>query len=129
MSKKNKNDKNRIRELKPGEGKKLQEEKIKINPYETKYNVPRIGFKTAVLFFLSALVTAFLPALFGKIMADPSWLVVLIGWIMIGFSIPLGDYFLENKKKVDKKFYILATIFTILSGLVLFLAYYGNKLI
>ena len=42
MSKKNKNDKNRIRELKPGEGKKLQEEKIKINPYETKYNVPRI---------------------------------------------------------------------------------------
>ena len=62
-------------------------------------------------------------------MADPRWLVVLLGSIMIGFSIPIGDYFLENKKKVDKKFYILATIFTILSGLVLFLAYYGNKLI
>ena len=129
--KKNKTKKNKAKIKTVNDRKEADsKEEIKINPYQTQYDIPKIGFKSALLFFSLAMFTAFfLPGFLGKRIDDFRAAIVLIGGIIIGLSLPIGEYFLDDKKPIDRKFYIKSIIFISISLFILFLAYYGEFLI
>lgn len=94
----------------------------------TTASVPMIGYKASLLLLLTLILTSYLPYVLWKNQLDKLWLIIL-GSIASGLSLPVGEYFLDAKKAINKWFFIKSIIYIVLMAILLALAYYGEAFI
>lgn len=105
-------------------------DKKKVNIFKLDENIPRLTFISSILLFISiCIVTMVFPIILSKITDRYRILLVILGSILIGMTLPVSEYFIEKKKKVDKRFYIKSGLLMLLSLFILTLAYFGDYLI
>lgn len=101
---------------------------MEIAKQKVQSTIPTIGYKSSFLLLLTLIFTAYLPYILWKNQIDKIWLI-LIGSVFTGLSLPVGEYFLDAKKPIDKWFYLKAMLFIVVMLILLALAYYGEAFI
>lgn len=100
------------------------------NLFKVDKDIPRLTFVSSILLFISiCIVTMILPKLLSMITDRYRIILVILGSLIIGLILPVSEYFIESKKKVDRRFYIKSILLILLSLIFLILAYFGDYLI
>lgn len=95
----------------------------------TDYNIPMLGYRSALFIFVTAMVTLFLiPFLMKLVFNDYRLPASIISGLIIGFSVAFAQYRIERKKKVDSGFYLLGSLISIIIAGALFIVYYAGIL-
>lgn len=95
----------------------------------TDYNIPMLGYRSALFIFVTAMVTLFLiPFLMKLVFNDYRLPVSIISGLIIGFSVAFAQYRIERKKKVNSGFYLLGSLISIIIAGALFIVYYAGIL-
>lgn len=95
----------------------------------TDYNIPMLGYRSALFIFVTAMVTLFIiPFLMKLVFNDYRLPASIISGLIIGFSVAFAQYRIERKKKVDSGFYLLGSLISIIIAGALFIVYYAGIL-
>ena len=95
----------------------------------TDYNIPMLGYRSALFIFVTAMVTLFLtPFLMKLVFNDYRLPASIISGLIIGFSVAFAQYRIERKKKVNSGFYLLGSLISIIIAGALFIVYYAGIL-
>lgn len=95
----------------------------------TDYNIPMLGYRSALFIFVTAMATIFIvPFLMRQIFQDYRLPASIISGPIVGFSVAFAQYRIERKKKLDKGFYLLGSLMSIVIAGALFITYYAGIL-
>ncbi|MBR0575066.1 hypothetical protein KCG48_01805 [Proteiniclasticum sp. BAD-10] len=101
------------------------EEKREYNPAQgrTDYNIPMLGYRSALFILVVVFTTVFTaPALTGLLFEDFRIPASLLSGLLVGYAIAFAQYYIERKKKADRKFHVLALVLALfMTGLFFFL--------
>jgi len=96
----------------------------------TDFNIPMLGYRSALFIFLSATTLVFLvPEIMKLFFEDFRWSTVIVTGILMGLSIAFSQYHIERRKKADRGFYILWGIWAMFMGVLMFLFYFGKMIL
>jgi len=95
----------------------------------TDYNIPMLGYRSALFIFITAMLTLFLiPFLMKLIFQDYRLPSSILSGLIIGFSVAFAQYRIERKKKVNAGFYLLGGLISFVIAGALFIVYYAGIL-
>ena len=95
----------------------------------TDYNIPMIGYKSAIFILIAGITTVFaVPYLMQFIFKDHRLPTVLLSGLIMGFSVSFSQYYIDRKKQPDKKFYLLGGLLSLFMTGVFFFMYYAGIL-
>ncbi|MGB4589980.1 MAG: hypothetical protein WBI17_12235 [Clostridiaceae bacterium] len=93
----------------------------------TDYNIPMLGYRSALFLFVTAMAALTLvPFLMKQIFQDFRLPTAILTGLIVGFSVAFAQYRIERKKKVDNGFYLLGALMSIVIAGALFIVYYAG---
>lgn len=93
----------------------------------TDYNIPMLGYRSSIFIFIASISTIFVvPELMKLMFNDYRLPTVILSGISIGFSVAFAQYYIERKKKADKKFFLLGIVLSLFLAGAFFLIYYAG---
>ena len=71
----------------------------------TDYNIPMIGYKSAIFIFIAGITTVFaVPYLMQLIFNDYRLPTVLLSGLIMGFSVSFSQYYIDRKSSLIRSF-------------------------
>lgn len=109
--------------------KNVEETEYKTAQGRTDYNIPMLGYRSALFIFVTAMVSLFLvPSLMKLMFQDYRLPTSIVSGLIVGFSVAIAQYRIERKKNVDKGFYLLGSLMSFVIAGSLFIVYYAGIL-
>ena len=97
---------------------------------DTDYDIPRFGYKSSFIILITTLLSLFIvPFACELLMIDYRMPTVIIGGTAAGFSTAYTQFFIERDQKINKSFWIVGTLLSLFSAILIFLWVYMGKLV
>jgi hypothetical protein len=85
--------------------------------FQTDYNIPRFGFKSALILILAGILsTFFLPYVLGYMHVPNKIAIVFCNMFIMGYAIAFVRFFVETKRGFVRKFWLTYLFFGVMFG-------------
>lgn len=96
---------------------------------DTDYDIPRFGYKSSFIILITTLLTLFIvPFVCELLKIDYRMPTVIICGAAAGFSTAYTQFFIERDLKINRSFWIVGTLLSLFSAMLIFMLVYMGKL-